>query len=1213
MADKANNRRGRWWKIPLGILTSFIVLIFVALSVALSGPVLTRIASSLAVGYVDGDVSVGRVSASIFRSFPNVKLNIEDLLVTYPHDRFASYDSLGIRSPLTEAGRGEETDTLAQVGRLSASLDYIALSRGRIDVPLVELDGLRLFAHYYDSTAANWDIIVLPERQDTVSKPLPEISVRRVSIKGDPRVFFSDRQDTLFAFVGFNALSFKGIVENDLLHSLGKPDRSVRERLSLELDSLTLAARLPADTVAAAFNRLRIFEHKDHMDIQLGADLHLFTQLLGRMDVPVDIDAEIGFPAVPEGQFALDIQEFEAHIASLPLRVQGAAVFSDSTYVDVTATVSECPIGTIIDDYGAHFADIASQIRTDAVIDLEAQAKGWFGGGSSASLPAFYAHLEVPDSHISYSDLIANGDFDLDVSGTMSQDGRVDVLLDDLCFAIKGLDLNMNGSAGDLLGDDPLFWVDLTACTQMEDLMRFLPPDVGIIAAGDVDLDIEGSIRASQMSLYNFSKSSVKGRIFSEGMTFGIPEDGLYAVAHHPDIRISVVPSGTDEAVGLNATIDSLRLSSGADMYIVGSALKLTARNSGAVVSSSGTLQPLKATLSASSVNLRGADSLAVALRGSSNQLTISHPGGDKSRRYDFSSANDYALVRASGFGRAVLQGLELSTGASTREGTRPSRRAENDGRVRGAMDSLRRLHPGATRDSLMRIAGSGPNVPDFLSEKDFRAHDIKVEVTENVRKMFRQWRPEASVKVASASVSTPLLPLTNRVTTLDCSVNDNDLEIKRLLLNSGSSTIGLTAQFKGLRQLISGRPGMAPMDLEAYIHSRRVNLNELIAAVVAGTSVKADESIESEDYGSFVTDTLENVEMRVDNSLLVVPANLRARLSLDLDSLNYSKISVGSFISEIEMRERCLQITGARAVTDFGALTLDAFYSTRTKQDIQAGFNLGLEDITAADVISIVPVVDSLVPMLKSFKGQLDCEFAATTQLDTNMNVLIPTLNGTVQLGGRDLELEDTGDLRKIAKLLMFKDVNVGHIRDMSVNGIIGNNTLEIFPFILGVDRYTLALQGTQRFDSDFKYHVSVIKSPLPFKFGLNLFGNFSDWKYRVGKARYKNTNIPVFTAQVDTMRINLATSIRDIFRKGVDIAVRENAESGRRLDLHREQVYAEYPDDEDAGEMFLSSEDQKTLDVYLVEQEIDEQSRALEEELEAFFAEEFVFEVPQ
>ena len=41
----------------------------------------------------------------------------------------------------------------------------------------------------------------------------------------------------------------------------------------------------------------------------------------------------------------------------------------------------------------------------------------------------------------------------------------------------------------------------------------------------------------------------------------------------------------------------------------------------------------------------------------------------------------------------------------------------------------------------------------------------------------------------------------------------------------------------------------------------------------------------------------------------------------------------------------------------------------------MSAGFDLNLVDITADKVITLIPAVDSIIPMLKNFKGMLDCE----------------------------------------------------------------------------------------------------------------------------------------------------------------------------------------------------------------------------------------------
>jgi hypothetical protein len=78
----------------------------------------------------------------------------------YPHDRYARYDSTIVekgRFPLLQAGRAPDMDTLASFRTLEASLNLVHfLKKTSYDIRRAELDHPRIFAHYYDSTAANW-------------------------------------------------------------------------------------------------------------------------------------------------------------------------------------------------------------------------------------------------------------------------------------------------------------------------------------------------------------------------------------------------------------------------------------------------------------------------------------------------------------------------------------------------------------------------------------------------------------------------------------------------------------------------------------------------------------------------------------------------------------------------------------------------------------------------------------------------------------------------------------------------------------------------------------------------------------------------------------------------------------------------------------------------------------------------------------------------
>ena len=93
-------------------------------------------------------------------------------------------------------------------------------------------------------------------------------------------------------------------------------------------------------------------------------------------------------------------------------------------------------------------------------------------------------------------------------------------------------------------------------------------------------------------------------------------------------------------------------------------------------------------------------------------------------------------------------------------------------------------------------------------------------------------------------------------------------------------------------------------------------------------------------------------------------------------------------------------------------------------------------------------------------------------------------------------------------------------------------DNMIEIFPFIMKMDRYTTAISGKQDMDMNLDYHISVLKSPIPMRMGINITGNLDDFKFKIGKALYKDTNLPVYTRMIDSTRINLLGKIKDIYK---------------------------------------------------------------------------------
>jgi hypothetical protein len=277
---------------------------------------------------------------------------------------------------------------------------------------------------------------------------------------------------------------------------------------------------------------------------------------------------------------------------------------------------------------------------------------------------------------------------------------------------------------------------------------------------------------------------------------------------------------------------------------------------------------------------------------------------------------------------------------------------------------------------------------------------------------------------------------------------------------------------------------------------------------------------------------------------LLVLPRNLNARVSVEASDIRYDSLEVSWAAADLEMKQRTLQITNALAATNMGEMHFEGFYATRSKRDIKTGFDLNLVDITAEKVITLFPAVDTLVPMLRSFAGDLNCELAATAEMDTLMRLVLPSIDGVLRISGKELSIDgDSPEFKKIAKMLVFKNKNGAYVDEMHVTGMVRDNVMEVFPFVMGVDRYTLAASGLQHLDESFNYHLSTIKWPLLVKIGVNIWGDdFDHIEYKLGKAKYRSIPVPDFSRQLDTVQNSLLASIHNVFELGVDQVIAEN-----------------------------------------------------------------------
>ena len=68
----------------------------------------------------------------------------------------------------------------------------------------------------------------------------------------------------------------------------------------------------------------------------------------------------------------------------------------------------------------------------------------------------------------------------------------------------------------------------------------------------------------------------------------------------------------------------------------------------------------------------------------------------------------------------------------------------------------------------------------------------------------------------------------------------------------------------------------------------------------------------------------------------------------------------------------------------------------------MKLGFGLMLNDFKIDKFPNLVPAIDSIMPLMRDISGIIDADLAATVDVDSNMNMVLPTLDAAVKLQGR-------------------------------------------------------------------------------------------------------------------------------------------------------------------------------------------------------------------
>lgn len=1027
--------------------------------------------------------------------FIDAHLDCERVELTY----FETYPYLGVKLTnghlISHAAEDSTThdeelaipsDSLLAFSRATVSLqplDY--LFGGKITIKDFSIENPRFYGFVNKNGRANWDIYkneTDSTETDTATKPLPPIDLQKVRIHGG-RFTYDDRQTNLFTEINGFFVRLDGSLAGGT------------NTLDFETGCSSILFSNPAYTL------------KNDLSLRLKSRLVL-----------------------AEHYNSITLKDAELMVNNLPFTADGAI----RHFPEDQRTRIDMDMGLKISDMNdllkfipdAYFQNRDKTLAEGAII-MEGSIHGFLG---DSIIPNVNLCCKIENGSYHIKDVkqgIDTLEMDLDIHLNGPFPDSSFVSLEQLTMKGLNTSLDMQAKVTNLFKNPAVQagikgQVDFTRLGE-----EFLNPDT-LLVEGVMDADLSATFTVNDLVESRFGKTHSSGKLsidklkaFSQPLGIDLFISGAHLAIDTTHQKSAYLES--QNLMRMTMGIDSLNIKYKDEISTNISKLEMLAQTSPVIDTTA--VIPMTGRLAFGHLRTRTADSVWIVAGRSELKGGIKPSASDK-------QVPTAAAVISIDTLRYIS--IPLRTGATLTESSftiealpyRDARRQQMANRQRRTL----------TDEQRARLAERRKNATEKNAASDS---------TETEGQFLRKWEARGSISFKKMRGFSRMFPLPIWMDQTTMKFNTNDITLTDARLHLGKSNFTLNGEISQIRRAML-RGGKLKGDFN--LSSDYIDCNELIQAINNGMQYAesseqltiSDENIAQLDTKS-LQDSISETKIDTTSQLFVLPAFLDMALHTNAKRIDFKDLELENVAGEIVLRDQSINLSKLNIQSNMGNGNLTMVYRAKNEQEATAGLDLEMEDVKVEKLIALFPSIDTLVPMLRSFEGVLDCQVTATCKIDSTMSLIMPSINSSCYLHGDNMVLLDGETFTEISKTLMFKNKKRNVIDSISVDLAIKDNKIEVFPFLVEMDRYKVAVGGTHNLDMTFNYHLSVLKSPVPFKLGIDITGNLDDFKYKITKCKYKDIFKPAKQAELDSTRKNIRKDIRDAVRKQLEEAAPE------------------------------------------------------------------------
>ncbi len=664
---------------------------------------------------------------------------------------------------------------------------------------------------------------------------------------------------------------------------------------------------------------------------------------------------------------------------------------------------------------------------------------------------------------------------DLDLNNPNNQN----LVLHRMNMVGTGIKAKLNGQISQLI-TDPHIQLRTELSVDAEKMLALFPDTLGVVARGDIDGNLRLNFKLSDIQSSNYGKIRAGGRLSIPHFCFELPAD---SVGIHIDSASMFLGTG----MGGRRSLDE------------------AAMQDTLLTPLGGSLRWKHFEASLKKGNVFYTDSVRVSLR------TVQV--ADTNAIVPLKTAVMWQNLRVLRYDSAWLSSKYLSLNADLKSDA-------NDKKIPTLVANLR-------SDSLL----FSPFRDRLFTSRIDVTIDAKCKDVEN-----SAWTAISIFTMKNLSLYTMFYPLEIKSKLFKVATDANSFSITGNEMRVGRSDFELKGRVFNAWNWLWKNDTVA---MKLNVNSNRININQLLMAMDEGNQYKArldsihgaraalESTIQEEGTDEVAVELADTTSPIKLNNVYVVAEKYRVDCDLNAKSMVLGRWRMQNAKALLNVNDGVVKLSEMSVNSSIGDILARGVYTAEDTTKAFAGFAMSMKSVQIGNLLDVVPQFDTVMPMLTSLSGKVNVDFAVAGNWDQDMRVDMNSLNGAACIDGKDLVLMDGETFSTIAKKLKFKNKKRNLIDTLSVTLSMSEGMVDIYPFVFKMDRYRAAVGGKQGLDMSYEYHISILDSPIPFKFGLTISGNGDDMKFKITKAKYKDLMKPTSKYNVQQIRVDLKEKI--------------------------------------------------------------------------------------